>query len=57
MERQHFAYLLILLMVIALGGIIAYARYNSRDRRLERRRGREYAAHDKRMAERAHRQA
>ena len=53
MERQHIAYLLILLMILAIGGIVAYLRHNTHERRHQRRRVREQAAHEKRMAERA----
>lgn len=53
MDRQLAAYLLIFLMVAGLAAVIAYSRYNTRDRRVERRRGREHAAQDKRKADRS----
>lgn len=51
MDRQLAAYGLILLMLAALAAVIAYQRYNTRDRRVERRRVRERAAQEKRRAE------
>ena len=51
MDRQLAAYGLILMMLAALAALIAYKRYNTRDRRVERRRVRERATQEKRRAE------
>lgn len=53
MERQYIAYMLILLVLGGAAFAIAYARYNSHERRHSRRRVREEAAHQKHMADRA----
>ena len=51
MERLHIAYLLIILMVVAGAALAAYSVHNQRDNKIERRRGREKSAREKRQVD------
>lgn len=50
MERQYIAYLLIVLLIGAVAGAIAYLRHNSRERVYLRRKIREREAYKRAMA-------
>lgn len=50
MERQHIAYLLIAVMLVAATAWVAYAWHNTRARKYARRKVRERAAQDDLMA-------
>ena len=43
-QRLVIAYALIALLLLAAAAAVAYARYNTHDRKIARRRAREYAA-------------
>lgn len=52
MDRQQLAYLLIVLMVLAIALVMAFRWHHSHDRAYLRQRRQEVAAHERRMAER-----
>jgi hypothetical protein len=52
MERDHVAYVLIVISLAILVGAIAYLKYTSRDRVIARRRHREQMARETRLLER-----
>jgi hypothetical protein len=50
-DRLHIAYLLIILMVVAGAALVGYSVHNQRDSKIERRRGREKSAREKRQVD------
>jgi hypothetical protein len=50
MDRALLGYLMLSLLVLGIGAVIAWLRYNSPDRRYRRRLIQEDAAHARRMA-------